>query len=194
MDGGATYSLYSYKLATYTTEDEFDHEAAAGFIELWGLPIEIWARIGKEHDLMRELVVEDEAGERTARLSGEGAGEATAGRSTRRRDRPPGVVRTARRHGHDGSRGRALGPFRRRALGCLHRAELVACPRLAAVARRHRGVGGARPRTGARGRHHRRRPARRSTTAFPGSRPRSNRAPSRRAATTKTSTWRSSAA
>ncbi len=48
-------SLYSYKLATYTKEDEFSHEAAAGFIELWGLPIEIWARVGKEHHLMKEL-------------------------------------------------------------------------------------------------------------------------------------------
>ncbi|RPI30251.1 MAG: argininosuccinate synthase [Actinomycetota bacterium] len=54
------YSLYSYKLATYTTEDEFSHEAAAGFIQLWGLPIEIWARIGKEHGLMRELSDEGE--------------------------------------------------------------------------------------------------------------------------------------
>ena len=49
------FSLYSYKLATYTTEDEFSHEAAAGFIQLWGLPIEVWARVGKEHHMMKEL-------------------------------------------------------------------------------------------------------------------------------------------
>jgi len=49
------FSLYSYKLATYTTADEFSHEAAAGFIQLWGLPIEVWARIGKEHHMMKEL-------------------------------------------------------------------------------------------------------------------------------------------
>jgi argininosuccinate synthase len=49
------FSLYSYKLATYTTDDEFSHEAAAGFIQLWGLPIEVWARIGKEHHMMKEL-------------------------------------------------------------------------------------------------------------------------------------------
>jgi argininosuccinate synthase len=49
------YALYSYKLATYTTEDEFSHTASAGFIELWGLPIELWARVGKEHGLMQEL-------------------------------------------------------------------------------------------------------------------------------------------
>ena len=49
------FTLYSYKLATYTTEDEFSHEAAAGFIQLWGLPIEVWARVGKEHHMMNEL-------------------------------------------------------------------------------------------------------------------------------------------
>ncbi|WP_210364923.1 argininosuccinate synthase [Bacillus sp. REN3] len=32
------YSLYNEKLATYTAEDEFDHGAAVGFINLWGLP------------------------------------------------------------------------------------------------------------------------------------------------------------
>ncbi len=30
-------SLYSKKLATYETGDQFDHEAAKGFIRLWGL-------------------------------------------------------------------------------------------------------------------------------------------------------------
>ena len=49
------FCLYSYKLATYTMEDEFSHTAAAGFIELWGLPIEVWARVGKEHHMMKEL-------------------------------------------------------------------------------------------------------------------------------------------
>jgi argininosuccinate synthase len=49
------FTLYSYKLATYTEEDEFSHEAAAGFIQLWGLPIEVWARVGKEHHMMKEL-------------------------------------------------------------------------------------------------------------------------------------------
>jgi argininosuccinate synthase len=32
------YSLYNEKLATYTADDEFDHSAAVGFINLWGLP------------------------------------------------------------------------------------------------------------------------------------------------------------
>jgi len=49
------FTLYSYRLATYTKEDEFSHEAAAGFIELWGLPIEVWARVGKEHHMMQQL-------------------------------------------------------------------------------------------------------------------------------------------
>jgi argininosuccinate synthase len=33
------YSLYDKKLATYTNEDSFRHDAAAGFIHLWGLPV-----------------------------------------------------------------------------------------------------------------------------------------------------------
>ncbi|MFJ8245800.1 argininosuccinate synthase [Peribacillus asahii] len=32
------YSLYDEKLATYTKEDEFDHDAAVGFIKIFGLP------------------------------------------------------------------------------------------------------------------------------------------------------------
>jgi len=35
------YSLYNEKLATYTAEDEFDHNAAVGFISLWGLPTKV---------------------------------------------------------------------------------------------------------------------------------------------------------
>lgn len=38
------YSLYSYELATYDRADQFDHEAAAGFIELSALPIKVWAQ------------------------------------------------------------------------------------------------------------------------------------------------------
>ncbi|MBD8068972.1 argininosuccinate synthase [Bacillus sp. PS06] len=35
------YSLYDEKLATYTSDDEFDHNAAVGFISLWGLPTKV---------------------------------------------------------------------------------------------------------------------------------------------------------
>ncbi|WP_394235543.1 argininosuccinate synthase [Niallia oryzisoli] len=35
------YSLYDEKLATYTADDAFDHSAAVGFIQLWGLPTKV---------------------------------------------------------------------------------------------------------------------------------------------------------
>ncbi|MGP7818448.1 argininosuccinate synthase [Niallia sp. 01092] len=35
------YSLYDEKLATYSSEDEFDHSAAVGFVQLWGLPTKV---------------------------------------------------------------------------------------------------------------------------------------------------------
>jgi len=38
------YSLYDYDLATYDATDSFDHKAAKGFIDLWGLPTKVWAR------------------------------------------------------------------------------------------------------------------------------------------------------
>ena len=37
-------SLYSSELATYGSEDQFDHKAAEGFIYVWGLPTRIWAQ------------------------------------------------------------------------------------------------------------------------------------------------------
>ncbi|MCM3717936.1 argininosuccinate synthase [Fictibacillus phosphorivorans] len=41
------YSLYDEKLATYTSEDMFDHEAAKGFISLWGLPTKVSSMVQK---------------------------------------------------------------------------------------------------------------------------------------------------
>ncbi|MBB6445707.1 argininosuccinate synthase [Bacillus benzoevorans] len=35
------YSLYDEKLATYTSDDEFDHASAVGFIKLFGLPTKV---------------------------------------------------------------------------------------------------------------------------------------------------------
>lgn len=35
----AEHSLYSHSLATYDSADQFDHNAALGFIKLWGLPL-----------------------------------------------------------------------------------------------------------------------------------------------------------
>ncbi len=36
------HSMYREELATYTDRDEFSHESARGFIELWGLPLKVW--------------------------------------------------------------------------------------------------------------------------------------------------------
>ncbi|KOO46834.1 argininosuccinate synthase [Priestia koreensis] len=40
-------SLYNEKLATYTKDDEFDHNAAVGFISLWGLPTKVHSMVNK---------------------------------------------------------------------------------------------------------------------------------------------------
>jgi argininosuccinate synthase len=37
-------SLYVGNLATYGSGDKFRHQSAVGFIHLWGLPLEVWAR------------------------------------------------------------------------------------------------------------------------------------------------------
>jgi argininosuccinate synthase len=37
-------SLYSHALATYSEGDQFDQDAALGFIKLWGLPVEVQSR------------------------------------------------------------------------------------------------------------------------------------------------------
>ncbi|WP_269412270.1 argininosuccinate synthase [Lentibacillus daqui] len=39
------YSLYNEELATYEKGDMFDHNAAVGFIKLWGLPTKVHAEI-----------------------------------------------------------------------------------------------------------------------------------------------------
>jgi len=49
VDGTASpYGLYDEKLATYGVGDKFNHDAASGFIELWGLPLELGARVARE--------------------------------------------------------------------------------------------------------------------------------------------------
>jgi argininosuccinate synthase len=40
----AERALYDYELATYDAADTFRHEDAAGFVRLWGLSLETWAR------------------------------------------------------------------------------------------------------------------------------------------------------
>ncbi len=52
------HSLYSHALATYDSGDQFDHNAALGFIKLWGLPLSTQAQaqllpsIGVEGNLL----------------------------------------------------------------------------------------------------------------------------------------------
>jgi argininosuccinate synthase len=38
-------SLYDLDLATYSPDDAFDHNAAKGFIKLWGLPTKVYAKV-----------------------------------------------------------------------------------------------------------------------------------------------------
>jgi len=44
------YSMYDTKLATYTSDDEFDHQASPGFIKLWGLPYVVSSRRDKKYE------------------------------------------------------------------------------------------------------------------------------------------------
>jgi argininosuccinate synthase len=44
------YSLYDFGLATYSKEDEFDHLAATGFIDIYSLPARIQHRTQTMHD------------------------------------------------------------------------------------------------------------------------------------------------
>jgi argininosuccinate synthase len=39
------HSLYNHSLATYDSGDQFDHNAALGFIKLWGLPLTTQAQV-----------------------------------------------------------------------------------------------------------------------------------------------------
>ncbi|ANK63305.1 argininosuccinate synthase [Loigolactobacillus backii] len=39
------YSLYDKNLATYTSSDTFDQDAAVGFIKLWGLPTQVYTQV-----------------------------------------------------------------------------------------------------------------------------------------------------
>jgi argininosuccinate synthase len=41
----AEHPLYSYELATYDAADAFHHEDSAGFVRVWGLGVETWARV-----------------------------------------------------------------------------------------------------------------------------------------------------
>lgn len=42
-------SLYDFDLATYKADDAFDHEAALGFIKLWGLPTKVHSSVNQSY-------------------------------------------------------------------------------------------------------------------------------------------------
>lgn len=42
------HSLYDEKLATYTAQDEFNHDAAVGFISLFGLPTKVYSQVNQK--------------------------------------------------------------------------------------------------------------------------------------------------
>ncbi|NRD78209.1 argininosuccinate synthase [Bacillus sp. BRMEA1] len=44
----SVHSLYNEELATYTKGDAFDHNAAVGFIKLWGLPTKVYAEVNNK--------------------------------------------------------------------------------------------------------------------------------------------------
>ena len=51
--GSSGSSLYLPELATYGSEDQFNHLSAEGFIYVWGLPIRIWAALRRGRDLSK---------------------------------------------------------------------------------------------------------------------------------------------
>lgn len=48
-------SLYDENLATYTSADTFDQEAAVGFIKLWGLPTKVHAEVNSKIEVDSEV-------------------------------------------------------------------------------------------------------------------------------------------
>ena len=44
VGGKSPKSLYDFSLATYDKEDQYDRTAAAGFIQIWGLPVRVQAQ------------------------------------------------------------------------------------------------------------------------------------------------------
>ncbi|WP_113926953.1 argininosuccinate synthase [Bacillus sp. P14.5] len=47
----SAHSLYNEELATYSKGDAFDHNAAVGFIKLWGLTTKVYSQVNKETDI-----------------------------------------------------------------------------------------------------------------------------------------------
>jgi argininosuccinate synthase len=47
LSRSSVYSLYNKNLATYTSEDTFDHKASDGFIKIYGLPYKTITQVEK---------------------------------------------------------------------------------------------------------------------------------------------------
>lgn len=47
------FSLYNEELATYSKGDAFDHNAAVGFIKLWGLPTKVYAEVTSKDKVLK---------------------------------------------------------------------------------------------------------------------------------------------
>ncbi|MCM2533879.1 argininosuccinate synthase [Neobacillus pocheonensis] len=47
------HSLYNEELATYSKGDAFDHNAAVGFIKLWGLPTKVYSEVNKKETILK---------------------------------------------------------------------------------------------------------------------------------------------
>ncbi|SMO65586.1 argininosuccinate synthase [Melghirimyces algeriensis] len=50
MGRQSEHSLYREDLATYTPDDTFNHQSAVGFIQLWGLPTEVHAKVNQKKE------------------------------------------------------------------------------------------------------------------------------------------------
>ena len=44
----SVHSLYNEKLATYTEEDTFDHNASSAFIKIFGLPVKTYHQVQRD--------------------------------------------------------------------------------------------------------------------------------------------------
>jgi argininosuccinate synthase len=49
----SVHSLYNEELATYSKGDAFDHQAAEGFIKIWGLPTKVYSEVNKKEPVLK---------------------------------------------------------------------------------------------------------------------------------------------
>lgn len=66
-------SLYNENLATYTADDTFDHDAAVGFIKLWGLPTKVYAQVNRDNASGKTEETVHSEQNKTATAAGQGA-------------------------------------------------------------------------------------------------------------------------